>query len=170
MVEIFKDIPEYEGIYQISNLSNVKSLKRIINGSNGRIYKIKENIRKQSIDSTGYLCLTLSKNGDKIFRIHQLMAITFMNHIPKIDKLVVDHINNNPLDNRLENLQLISQRENSSKDKKNGTSKYIGVCFIKKEKKWGSFITIKGKSKNLGSYINEYDAHLAYQKELSKII
>ena len=49
-----------------------------------------------------------------------------------VHKLVVDHINNDPLDNRLENLQLISHRYNLSKDKKGGSSKFTGVSWDKR--------------------------------------
>jgi ribosomal protein L15E len=72
--------------------------------------------------------------------------MAFLNHTPCGYKIVVDHIDNNiKTDNRLENLQLITQRENVSKDIKNTSSKYIGVCWHKKAKKWRSSIQINGK-------------------------
>ncbi len=83
-------------------------------------------------------------------------------------KIVVDHINNDPLNNKLYNLQLITQRENVSKDKK-GTSKYTGGSWSKTANKWTSNIRINGKIKHLGFYIKEKEAAQAYQKELTKI-
>ena len=55
--------------------------------------------------------------------------MAFFGHVPGGYKIVVDHIDNNRLNNHVSNLQLITQRENSSKDRKNGTSQYTGVVF-----------------------------------------
>ena len=53
--EIFKDIPEYEGIYQISNLGRVKSLKRIMPNNNGYGFRtLKERILKNALGKKGY--------------------------------------------------------------------------------------------------------------------
>jgi hypothetical protein len=139
MKEIFKDIPNYEGIYQVSNLGRVKSLK--LN---------KEKILKLSIDGQGYLKVNLFDEGRRSTKnVHQLVAIVYLNHMPCGSKIVVDHINCDKLNNRLENLQLISQRENLSKDKK-GSSKYTGVSWHKQKSKWQSQIIINGKYKYLG--------------------
>jgi hypothetical protein len=75
----------------------------------------------------------------------------------------VDHINNNKLDNRKENLRIVTLLQNSYNRKKNDgyTSKYIGVSWVKKIKKWKSNITINGKTKYLGSFDNEDDAAIA---------
>ena len=56
---------------------------------------------------------------DKKFtkRVHSWMAITFMNHEYNNRSVVVDHIDNNPLNNHLSNLQIISMKENSTKDR-----------------------------------------------------
>lgn len=159
-IEIFKDIPGYEGMYQVSNLGCVKSLERK-GKTKGRILKQ----RKRN----GYFRVNFSvKQVHKTFQVHQLVAMAFLNHNPCGFELVVDHINNIKTDNRLENLQLISVRENTSKDKKGGTSKYIGVTFHKLTNKWQSCIYINGKYKHLGLFINEKDAHLTYQKALKQ--
>lgn len=169
--EIFKDIPGYEGLYQASNLGRIKSLPRIKEYSNGNNHITKEIILKSSNDGKGYLSIGLNKNRiAKTFRVHQLIAMAFLNHKPNGKrKIVVDHINNIRNDNRVTNLQLITQRENTSKDKKIGTSKYVGVHWCKRNKRFMSIIRINGKKKYLGSFNFEYDAHLAYQKELSII-
>ena len=160
--EIWQDIIEYKGMYQVSNLGRVKSLKR--KGRN------KERILKSSIDYNDYLHLSFSKNNTtKCFYIHKLMAMAFLNHKPNGQKLVVDHINNIRNDNRLENLQLINQRENTSKDRKGGSSKYVGVCWSKQAKKWLASITINNKQKHLGLFTNEIEAHLVYQKALNDL-
>ena len=62
----------------------------------------------------------------------------------------VDHINNDSLDNRLENLQIITHRENVNKDKKGGTSKYRGVSLTANGR-WQARISKKLKTKRLGT-------------------
>ena len=153
--EEWKPVKDYEGLYEVSNLGRVKSLR--FN---------KERILKPIKDGRGYINVGLSS---KKHLVHQLVAINFLNHTPCGMKLVVDHINNNPLDNRLENLQLISFRENSSKDIKNKSSKYTGVSWDKSRNKWTSTIYILKKSIKLGRFKNEYDAHIAYQNKLKTI-
>ena len=77
-------------------------------------------------------------------------------------------MNNNPLDNRLSNLQLISARENTSKDRKNKTSKYQGVWFCKTTKKWKSEIRINAARFNLGAFTIEEEARDAYINKLQQ--
>jgi hypothetical protein len=144
--------------YQISDLGRVKSLK----------YN-KEKILKPILNNTGYLCVNLGKKSKfKLFQIHQLVAIAFLNHKPNGYEKVVDHINNIKTDNALINLQIISNRENVSKDS-NGISKYTGVAFNKKCKKWQSYININSKAKYLGLFKTELEASNAYQNELFKL-
>ena len=167
--EVWLPIKSYDGFYEISDLGRVKSLERFINNMFGTKTKIKERFLKFNPDGKGYLNCRLYKNGvGKTFKIHQLVAIAFLNHTPCGFKLVVDHIDNNPLNNRLDNLQLITNRENSSKDRKGGTSKYIGVSLASGRKTWLASIRINGKNKYLGYYKTEIEASNAYQKELNK--
>jgi TATA-box binding protein (TBP) (component of TFIID and TFIIIB) len=91
--------------------------------------------------------------------------MAFLNHKPCGMKLVIDHINDNKFDNRLENLQITSVRYNTCKKQEKYSSKYKGVSFRKSDKKWVARIFIDGKIIYLGAFVNEYDAHLAYQKK-----
>lgn len=143
MSEFFIDIKSYEGHYKISNMGNILSLKN--NTSK---------IIKPIIDAYGYYFVNLSKNGIvQVLKVHQLMAINFLNHKPGGYKIIVDHINNNSLDNRLENLQVITQRKNASKDKK-GTSKFTGVYWDKSRNKWKASIWIDDRRVSLGRFDN----------------
>ncbi len=101
--------------------------------------------------------------------MHKLVAIAFLNHVPNGYEIVVNHKDFNILNNKLSNLELVSQRENANRKHLKSTSKYTGVYWYKRDKKWKSRIQINGKNKNLGTFENEHDAHLAYQKELDKI-
>lgn len=169
-MEIFKDIPGYESIYQVSDLGNVKSLIRT--GYNHGIYpfKTKEKMLKQVISTNGKLMVGLYLNKKhKSHQVHQLVAMAFLGHVPNGHSVVVDHIDNNPLNNNLNNIQLISQRENASKDRINCSSKFTGVSWIKNSKKWMATIMIEGKNKSLGMFANEIDAHYAYQNKLSAL-
>ena len=170
MEEIWRDVEGYEGLYQVSNFGNVKSLARVVKWKNTK-RTIKEKLLKLGFDFRGYLVVGLCKEGKlKTKRIHVLVAIAFLNHTPDgTQKIVVDHIDNNKLNNNLENLQLTSNRHNCSKDKK-GTSKYTGVSWHKASKKWASQIRINGKVKHIGYFSNEIDASKAYQSKLESLI
>ena len=105
MIEVWKDIKGYEGLYQVSNIGRVKSLTR----TNCR----KENILKQTNRGNGYYCVSLSKNNIvKTFCVHRLVAEAFIpnpNNFP-----CVNHINEDKLDNRVENLEFCTIQYNSS--------------------------------------------------------
>jgi len=157
--EIWKDIKDYEGLYQISNLGRVKSLYF----NNERILKVQQK-------TNGYFIVSLCKDAiNKTKKVHQLVAIAFLGHIPCGNNLVVDHINRIKTDNHLENLQVITHRENLSKDKK-GTSKYTGVSWCKRNKKWFCSIRINKIQKQLGYFKIELEAHQAYQLALKELL
>jgi hypothetical protein len=169
MDEIWKDIPEYHGLYQVSDLGNIKSLDRIVIASSGvsRHYKSKK--IKPYCNNNGYLQLALSKrNIITTKNIHKLVAIVFLNHIPCGFNKVVNHINHNKLDNRAVNLEVISHRKNTSQDHIKSTSKYVGVHWSKQKRRWKSRIYLNGKEISLGMHKDEISAHNAYQNELNK--
>jgi hypothetical protein len=169
--EIWMDVPNYEGIYKVSNLGRVNSLERIVKGRNNSSRLIKEKILIPTKDKKGYLHVSLwLMNKGCSFRIHQLVAMAFLGHEPDgTNKLVVDHINNIKIDNMLNNLQIITNRANINKNKEGCASKYVGVCFRKDRNKWYSKIIINGKRIGLGHFTNEIDASNAYQKKLTEI-
>lgn len=157
-MEEWKIIKGFED-YQISNQGRVKSFKRI-----------KDNIMTPCLDGGGYYKVTLRKNNKaKTKKIHQLVAIAFLGHTPCGLDLVVDHINEIKTDNRLVNLQIVTNRFNTYKSyqKKGGcSSEHTGVCWDKTAKKWKSSIKINGKDKHLGYFIIEEEAAKAYQSVL----
>ena len=160
--EIFKTVKGYEGQYEVSDLGRVKSLKRRNAG---------ERILKGSIDFNGYTNVTLHKDRKQKSRtVHQLVAEAFLNHTPNGYKgLIVDHGDNNRLNNRLDNLFLRTARENTSKDKKGGTSIFTGVSWDKKSNKWRAEIRINVKRKYLGLFKCELKAAEAYNLALKQL-
>ena len=167
--EIWKDIPEYEGLYQVSNLGRIKSLpKQWITGKN-TLHKHDGKVLKLSKDKSGYLLTKLCKDKvQKTVKAHQLVAMVFLGHKPNKYELVIDHINDNPLDNRVDNLQIVTQRYNSCKTQGKYSSQYKGVYFDKRYNTWCARYKLNGKQKYIGSFKNEYDAHLAYQNTLNQ--
>ena len=84
----------------------------------------------------------------------------------------IDHININPLDNRIENLRVVNNSQNSRNrnKKKNCSSQYKGVCWDKQKNKWKANIAIDGKSKHLGQFDTEEEAAEAYKKKCNEIM
>lgn len=96
LCEIWKDIKGYEGLYQVSNLGRVKSLK---------VSKIKsERIRKSYQQSSGYISIVLCKNGKAVnHKVHRLVASAFIdnpNNLPEIN-----HKDENKANNKVDNLE-----------------------------------------------------------------
>jgi len=142
-MEIWKDIPSYEGVYQVSNLGKVKSLERKVKNKDG-LRTVRERVLKPRTDVYGYDVVSLSvEQKIKNRTIHLLVASAFLNH--KSDgttRNVVDHINNIKTDNRLSNLQIISHRDNCVKNKKKGTSRFVGVSYHKAKNLYRAGINI----------------------------
>lgn len=115
MQEIWKNIKGYEGAYQISNLGNVRSLDRYVKDKN-RTQFIKGKRLKKGKRNTYYV-ISLNKNGSrKSYQIHRLVAEAFIpnpNNYP-----VVNHIDENRTNNRIENLEWCTQKYNINHSKR----------------------------------------------------
>lgn len=167
--EFWKDIPGYEGFYQASNLGRVKSMFRK-NVHHPRNKFIRTKVLKQTKNSRGYLAVTLCKdNLEKRWNVHHLIALTFLNHSTINSELVIDHIDGVKINNQLKNLQVITQRENSSKYQQNKTSKYTGVSFDFRRNKYQSRIRINKKQVHLGLFDDEKKAHQIYKIAIENI-
>jgi hypothetical protein len=155
-VEQWKDIPDYEGLYQVSDLGRIKSLekprKKSTNNPNSFV---RERIMKGSLGKR-YLCTALYKDGfSKSFLVHHLLSITFLNFKPNMGDIIVDHINNIPTDNRLINLQLITRRHNNIKDVK---SKSEAVGLYERNGFFNVTISVNGISCGLGNFRDKNEA------------
>lgn len=84
-------------------------------------------------------------------------------------KIQVDHINGNGLDNRKENLRLVTNAQNNRNKSKyvtaNGTSKYKGVFFCKQRNKWVAQICLNYKKIHIGRFKTEIEAAKAYNEK-----
>lgn len=104
MIIKWKDVPGYEGLYQVSEEGQVRSLPR-----NGTVNYIKD--KAQMTDKDGYKVVKLRKNNKpKMVKVHRLVALAFIERIDK--KNIVDHINGLRSDNRVDNLRWVTAREN----------------------------------------------------------
>jgi hypothetical protein len=161
-MEIWKTIPGYEGRYEVSNLGNVRSLNYL--GHIGKIQNLKPRLHHE-----GYLMVGLSLNKKrKHFGVHVLVAMAFLGHVPDGHNLLVDHRKEgNKIDNRPENLQITTNRINTTKAMVKDLP--IGVYFSKPSKKYMARITMNGKQVYLGLFQTPEEASQAYQNKLKEI-
>jgi len=154
-MEEYRDIEGYEGLYSVSDHGNVYSHKT------NKVLKPKSNkINRKRVG--------LSKPGIiENKRISQLVAMAFLGHVPNGITIVVDHIDNNPANDHLSNLQLISTRLNTSKDKvkKNG----LPTGVYQRKNRFHTRICINGIRVTLGTFDTAEEASNAYQNALANI-
>lgn len=171
--EVWKDIPGYEGEYQLSSWGNVKSMDRYRPAKAGILHFHKGKII--NINYAGdYPQICLSKNNKKkSYRLHRLMVLVFYKR--EIENMfgsyVVNHKDLNKNNNYYKNLEVISRRGNSSHYFKNSyekTSSFIGVSYDKSKPKypWVASAFHLGKTIKLGNFIEEIEAKKAYDSFL----
>jgi hypothetical protein len=127
-MEIWKEIPGFEGLYEASTYGRIKSLSRIMYTPAGGMFKSKERMLKLCFNDK-YLQVCLFK---KVIKVHRLVALTFIpnpNNYP-----LVMHLDDNPSNNHVDNLRWGTPKHNSEdrnnkdrqaklKGEKNGASK-----------------------------------------------
>jgi hypothetical protein len=107
MVEIWKNIKDYEGHYQVSDLGRVKSLAR----EDRRGCLIKERILKPSLDEDGYARVCLCKDGSQISHfVHKLVLLTFV--LNPHNKPQINHKDGIKINNEVANLEWATAKEN----------------------------------------------------------
>lgn len=104
--EMWKDVPEYEGLYQASNIGRIKSLERYTEDG----HHVLERILKPSL-AKGYLKVQLSKNGrNKTIYVHKIIATTFLDNVNNLPE--VNHKDENKLNNCVVNLEWCTHKYN----------------------------------------------------------
>ena len=161
--EIWKDIDNYNGCYQVSNLGKVMSLKCR-----------KKKILKQKTDKFGYSVISLRGNGkQKSLRVHRLVAFAFLENKNSLYCNFVDHIDGNKLNNDVNNLRFVSNQFNCSfcfrKDRNTKSSIYPGVTYNKRKKKWVASLTVNKKRVLYKNFSTEIEAFNAYNNKISEL-
>lgn len=106
----WKDIPEYEGLYQVSDCGQVKSCYRIVKHHKGGGKVLKERILKPSLHTKGYHCVNLCKDGKtRKFFVHRLVALAFLEGD---NSLTVNHIDECKTNNHVSNLEYLTRGDN----------------------------------------------------------
>lgn len=157
----------FEGLYEVSDLGRVKSVKRTCPHRFNGTRVVNERVLKLSTSYTGYCSAKLhNHDGGKTMNIHKLVARAFLG----VKKADVDHINGVRNDNRLENLRYCTRSQNLANSKKRkGSSQFKGVSFRKDIGKWKAQITMNYKNISLGCFDSEKDASIAYREASVKI-
>lgn len=138
IMEKYIDLKGFEGLYQISDLGNIKNRKFVM---------------KQQLDRHGYKYICLTKNNiQKKFKVHRLVLETF---VGDGSNLVCNHKDKNRINNNLENLEWVTIRDNNIHKFKDKTN-HVGVNL--KNGKWYARVQIDGKRKELGYFRNIDDA------------
>jgi hypothetical protein len=125
MEEVWAPIKGYEGLYEVSNFGEVKSLERTITPRNAKkSYVIEEQLLKPGINSTGYKTVCLCRQGKcKTFKVHALVASSFLG--PKPDKQIVRHGFKGKLNNSVENLSYGTFKDNEYDKIRDNTSNHV---------------------------------------------
>ena len=149
-----KAIEGYEGLYEVDEEGNVFSLN--YGNTAGKVKKLKP--RK---NTHGYYQVGLWKDKkEKMHLVHRLVAIAFIANPD--NKPQVDHINRNRLDNIVDNLQWVTNQQNSF----NTSAK--GCYHDKRSGKWQAYIYVNRKQISLKYHDTEEEAHAAYLKAKEK--
>lgn len=160
MKEVWKDIPNYEGLYQVSNLGNIKSNQKKIYKSNGKAFMNvlrKERILKKSIRQ-GYYAVKLYKdNNKKTIPVHRIVAKTFLKN--NENKPCVNHIDGNKLNNNVSNLEWCTYSENTLHAYKNGLQK-----ITEKQRENCREMSRLGNEKNKKK-VNQYEKNGTFIKQ-----
>jgi len=151
ILEEWRDIKGYEGLYQISNLGRVKSIERTNFDKSGSRYNIHEKILKIEINRNGYKYVGLWKdNIGHQKEIHRVMAVAF---IPNPEnKPMVDHHDKNPLNNNLNNLRWCTRAENRYNQITNSSTGIKNVSLDKRHDVYRVQFHIGGTYQHFGSY------------------
>ena len=173
--EIWKDAKNFEGYYQVSNYGRIKTIPRKVKAGTGhRIVKSK--IKTPLISGDGYLISRLYKNNrEYCVQVHQLVAFSFIGDYPHEDS-VIDHIDFDKTNARLDNLRFISNRENVIRSINRAEKKApLGVYLIPagrgrlKNNRWASSVKANNIKYYLGCFETAELASQAYQQKIAEL-
>lgn len=155
---IWKDIPGYEGYYEVSNNGNVRSVNRWSVNSLGYWRHLKGAMKAKMKTRCGYLKVILCKDGkDKTIMVHQAVAMAFLGYMGGSKKSTVNHIDGDKTNNQVDNLEVVSMTENRRHAIRMGLWNQRGVNAIK----------AKLTSEDLRNIRQLYSTHQYTQKQLA---
>lgn len=112
-MELWRSIPGYEGLYEVSDIGNVRSIDRMIFRSKGKPFIKKGKVLRAGTDTNGYYYVSLYKHGiPRHESVHRLVAISFLDNPNKYP--IVNHINEDKKDNRPCNLEWCTEKYNTN--------------------------------------------------------
>lgn len=120
MREVWRDIPDYEGLYKVSNLGRVKGVERTVRGPKNSYRVRPEMVMRTRPHKGGYRHIILSKEDKKQgFLVHSLVCMAFKG--PRPFGKHASHKNGKPADNRTQNLRWATPKENNADKRRHGT-------------------------------------------------
>ena len=157
-IEEWRPVVGYEGLYEVSDWGNVRSVDRYVNSKAGSKAMLHGKMLKQYTDKDGYQRIGLHKDViSKTVGVHRLVAEAF---IPNPNNLpVIDHINGNRQDNRVENLRWFTVKLNNSTQQ--AKEKKSLAAFKRTDNK----VKIRQSSID-GEHIKDYNSSMDIQREL----
>lgn len=162
IAEIWKDIPDYEGLYSISNHGNIKSYDKIVNCKNGT-RKVTGKLLTPAFHEGYRFTLLTNSTTKKRWAVHRLVMYTF---VGKSD-LQIDHINTIKSCNFLWNLRYCTPKENTNYYIQSANKQSRGTNI--KKTGWLGYVYFNNKHTSLGIYNSEELAHEAYKKAILEI-
>ena len=146
------DVDELKKVFRIRN-GNLERLNYRYPNGKWTVVKNWEN------HSAGYCKVWV--NGTMILYHVIVWILSTGNDIPQ--GMQIDHINGDKLDNRIENLRLVTNRQNQQNQKKHRAGRLTGTCYVKIYHCWQSQIKINKTCITIGRYKTEQEAHEAYK-------
>jgi len=120
MDETWLPVIGFEGIYEVSDLGQIRTVERVAMRSNGRPHRVKSTIRATKSTAKGYRTVTLVRDAKlSTYTVHKLVAEAFLGQRPPDH--VVRHLNGDPSDNRLANLAWGTHSDNQRDSLEHGT-------------------------------------------------
>lgn len=175
MNEVWIPVKGYEGFYECSTEGRIKSLPKLLPKTikRGAFWTIGQILNPKYLNPDGYLLVTLYDGNNKANTksIHTFIFYSFNPNAKPKRGFEIDHLDNDKLNNRPNNLNQITSRANSTKRslQKIKSSKYTGVYWDSSRNKWHSSIRINKKTISLGRYADEAQAAEAYQAKLKTL-
>lgn len=169
--EVWKAVPGYEGLYEVSSWGNVRSLGRWKKArGNSLHFHPPKNIKINYCGPYPQVCLSRDNNR-KSYRVHLFVGELFLEDVDF--DFIVNHVDLDKTNNYYKNLEKINRRGNTSHYFLNNfqkTSKFTGVSYDKSKPKcpWVAGFHFKGKSVKVGTFLTEEEAHQAYLDALEE--